>query len=147
MGWGVVGLLIRLWNLGGKPPSSIEISSIGFGLGQGFADLPLDRLIAPADLLMPLKVLPALGIADVIARLSEQSNHPPLFFSLMHLWLKGVTPADTVVDLSLARLLSVLIGVLTIPLGFWVAYRLGRSLISPDHFPELSPRARHRQRL
>ena len=147
MGWGVVGLLIRLWNLGGKPPSSIEISSIGFGLGQGFADLPLDRLISPFDLLMPLQVSPTLGIADVIARLSEQSNHPPLFFALMHVWLKGVTPAGTVVDLSLARLLSVLIGALTIPLGFWIAYRLGRSLISPDHSSELSPRARHRQRL
>ncbi|MEM9772544.1 MAG: hypothetical protein AAF889_13290, partial [Cyanobacteria bacterium P01_D01_bin.73] len=59
--WGVLGLILRLWNLGGKPPSSIEISSIGFGLGQGFADLPLDRPVAPTDLLTSLQLSPALG--------------------------------------------------------------------------------------
>ncbi|MEM9247000.1 MAG: hypothetical protein AAGA67_14835, partial [Cyanobacteria bacterium P01_F01_bin.153] len=130
--WGTLGLLLRLWNLGGKPPSSIEISSIGFGLGQGFADLPLDRPVAPTDLLTSLQLSPALGIGDAIARLAEQSNHPPLFFALMRQWLGAVTPAGEVVDLSMARLFSVLIGVITIPIGFWIAYRLGRSLISPN---------------
>ena len=77
--WGVLGLLLRLWNLGGKPPSSIEISSIGFGLGQGFAGLPLDRPVPPMELLTSLQLSPALGIGDAIARLAEQSNHPPYF--------------------------------------------------------------------
>ncbi|MGD1938542.1 MAG: hypothetical protein ACFCA4_13425 [Cyanophyceae cyanobacterium] len=125
-------MLLRLWNLGGKPPSSIEISSIGFGLGQGFADLPLDRPVPPSDLLISLQFLPALGIGDAIARLAEQSNHPPLFFALMRLWLGAVTPSGAVVDLSMARLFSVLLGVMTIPVGFWIAHRLGRSLISPE---------------
>ena len=133
--WGVLGLLLRLWNLGGKPPSSIEISSIGFGLGQGFAGLPLDRPVPPMELLTSLQLSPALGIGDAIARLAEQSNHPPLFFALMRMWLGAVTPSGAIVDLSLARLLSVLLGAIAIPIAFGVAYYLGQSLISPQSPP------------
>ncbi|TAD75482.1 MAG: hypothetical protein EA001_13670 [Oscillatoriales cyanobacterium] len=121
VGWTALGAALRCVNLGGKPPSSIEVASIGFGLGQSFDNLPLDRLTTVTALLAPLRVNSQLGIDQTVARLASQSTHPPFFFVLMHGWLQWLTPAGGLVDLAQARLLSVGFGVLAIPLGFWLA--------------------------
>lgn len=132
LGWTLLGALVRFWNLGGKPPSSIEVASIGFGLGNGFDHLPLDRLVSLAELLEPLRVQPTVGLDETIARLAAQSTHPPLFFGLMHGWLRALTPAGGLVDLATARSLSALLGCLAIPAGFWLAQWLAGHLVPPQ---------------
>lgn len=134
-GWMLLGAVVRLWNLAGKPPSSIEVASIGFGLGQSFVGLPLDRLTTVADLLAPLRVDRTLGLAQTLERLASESTHPPLFFGLMHNWLQWLTPPGALVDLGTARLLSVIFGLLAIPLGFWVARWLAKILVTEADRP------------
>ena len=135
LGWTLLGAAVRLWNLADKPPSSIEVASIGFGLGQSFATLPLDRLASVADLVAPLRLDPNLDLAQTLGRLASESTHPPLFFGLMHGWLHWLTPAGDLVDLGTARLLSVIFGLLAIPLGFWVAGWLAQKLVTTDDRP------------
>ena len=85
--WFLLGLTLRLTNLDLKPASSIEIATIGYSLGHGFAAIPLDRVISPETLLAPLRLESVLGYADVFNRLMTESTHPPLYFWLTHWWL------------------------------------------------------------
>ena len=54
-----------------------------------------------------------------MAALTAQDIHPPLYYALLHGWaaLLGASP-------TALRLLSVIVGVLTIPLLYWVARRM-----------------------
>lgn len=135
LGWTALGAAVRCYNLGGKPPSSIEVASIGFGLGQSFDNLPLDRLATVTQLLAPLRLDLQLGIDETVAHLASQSTHPPFFFVLMHGWLQWLTPAGGLVDLVTARLLSVGFGVLAIPLGFGLAGWLAKALVPATDRP------------
>ncbi|MEM7592369.1 MAG: hypothetical protein AAF383_12745, partial [Cyanobacteria bacterium P01_A01_bin.83] len=44
--WVILGVILRWTNLALKPASSIEIATIGYSLGHGFNQIPLDQLIS-----------------------------------------------------------------------------------------------------
>lgn len=123
--WLGLGLILRLLNLGEKPPSTIEIATLGFGIGHGFREVPLNQVIDLATVLNPLTVDPSLTADDTMAHLMTESTHPPLYFVLTHFWLKLFPAADGFVSLWAGRSLSVLFGLLSIPAMFgfgWLAF-------------------------
>lgn len=124
--WSILGLALRLTNLDLKPASSIEIATIGYSLGHGFAAIPLDRVVTLETLLAPLRWDSALGYADVFGSLTTQSTHPPLYFWLTHWWLGFWLQDGDLVPLQVARSLSAVLGTLAIPACYslgWVAFR------------------------
>jgi uncharacterized membrane protein len=120
LGWMGVGLILRFANLTGKPLWTDEFATIAFSLGRGFRAVPLDRVISAAELLQPLAPNAQAGLADVTQRLLTESNHPPLFFWLMHLWLQLFPGGDGDSFVGWVRSLPALFGVLTIPASFWL---------------------------
>ncbi|MBD2742808.1 phospholipid carrier-dependent glycosyltransferase [Coleofasciculus sp. FACHB-1120] len=124
--WIGVGTGLRLLNLAGKSPWTDEFSTLVFSLGNSFRGVPLDQAIALDTLLQPLQPNPAAGIQDVIHHLVTESNHPPLYFVLTHLWLKLFPPDGGLVSLWGARSLAALFGVVSIPAMYafgWFAFR------------------------
>lgn len=124
--WIGVGAGLRLLNLAGKSPWTDEFSTLVFSLGNSFRGVPLDQAIALDTLLQPLQPNPAAGINDVIHNLVTESNHPPLYFVLTHLWLKLFPPDGGLVSLWGARSLAALLGAASIPAMYafgWFAFR------------------------
>lgn len=124
--WVGLGLGIRLLNLDLKSAASIEIATIGYSLGHGFKQIPVDRVINLDTLLAPLRLDTAIGYSEVFQRLLEESTHPPLYFWLTR-WWAGIWLKDgDLVSLQVARSLSAVLGTLAIPGIFglgWVAFR------------------------
>ncbi len=124
--WLILGFILRFTNLDLKPASSIEIATIGYSLGHGFSTIPLDQIIPIETLLSPLRFDTAIGYADVLERLMQESTHPPLYFWLTHWWIKLWVHDGNLVSLKVARSLSAIWGVLAIPAIFglgWMTFR------------------------
>lgn len=124
--WVAIGLILRLTNLTLKPASSIEIATIGYSLGHGFNQIPVERVISMETLLAPLRLDTAIGYIEVFNRLAQESTHPPLYFWLTHLWLNLWLKPGDLASLEVARSLSTVFGVLGIPASFalgWVTFR------------------------
>lgn len=125
--WTVLGLLLRLNGLTLKPIWGDEWSTLVFSLGNGYQHIPLNVTIPLETLLSPLQPAEGLQFAAVIDRLHQESNHPPFFFLLLHLWLHLFPPDSTGwVSIGTARLLSVCFGVLAIPLTYALVRRWTR---------------------
>lgn len=125
LGWLAIGIALRLTNLEEKSLSSIEVSTLGFSLGNGFLGVPLDRAIALNTLLSPLQNESIARSSDVIHRLLSESNHPPLYFLLTHWWLKWLGVKGLTVIWA-GRSLSAILGAVSIPAVFslgWLAFR------------------------
>jgi uncharacterized membrane protein len=120
--------LLRLPTLGLKPPWGDEWSTIVFSLGAGFRGVSLDQLLSLETLLAPARWESQASWASVWERLATESNHPPLFFWLMHGWLMLGDGRDTsglaAIPLLWSRLLAALVGVGLVPLGFGIARSL-----------------------
>ncbi|MGH2413251.1 MAG: glycosyltransferase family 39 protein, partial [Microcystaceae cyanobacterium] len=116
--WLVIGIGLRFTNLGEPSPSSIEISTLGFSLGNGFLGIPLDKVISLDTLLSPLQFNPTHNFRDVIDTLMSESTHPPLSFVLTHWWLKLFSPQEEVNSLWIARSLNAILGAVSIPAIF-----------------------------
>lgn len=119
-----IAACLRLTNLGEKPPWADEFYTLVFSLGHGFRTVPLDQVIALDSLLAPLKPDPVTGVSAVVHHLMSETNHPPVYFMLNHLWLQ-LFPGE-LVSLWGARSLSVLLGIISIPAMFglsWLAFR------------------------
>jgi len=126
LGWLTVAIILRFYNLGDKSPASIEIATVGFSLGHGFSQIPINQIIPSATLLTPLQFDSAVTSANVVTRLLTESTHPPLYFLLTHWWLKLFLHDGELVSLSIARSLSAILGGLAIPAIFglsWVTFR------------------------
>jgi uncharacterized membrane protein len=124
--WIVLGLGIRLFNLELKPPASIEIATLGYSLGHGFKQIPLDQVVDLDTLLAPLRLNTAIGYPEVFRRLLEESTHPPLYFWLTRWWADLWLEDGDLVSLQVARSLSAVFGTLAIPGIFalgWVTFR------------------------
>lgn len=128
--WILLGLSLRFTNLTGKPLWTDEFSTIVFSLGNGFADIPLDQVISIEQLLQPLKPTPGNGVEAVVSHLFRESNHPPLYFVLSHFWLHLFpTDANGLISTWGIRSLAALIGTLTIPVTFFLAWLAFRSRV------------------
>ena len=124
--WVGLGLAIRLFNLELKPPASIEIATLGYSLGHGFKQIPLDQVVDLDTLLAPLRLDTAIGYSEVLRRLMEESTHPPLYFWLTRWWADLWLKDGDLVSLQVARSLSAGFGTLAIPGIFalgWMAFR------------------------
>lgn len=124
--WIGIGTGLRLMNLALKSPWTDEFSTLTFSLGNSFTGVPLDQAIALDTLLQPLIPNPAAGIGDVTHHLLTESNHPPLYFVLTHLWLQLFPPPvngemEGLVSLWGARSLAALLGVASIPAVYALA--------------------------
>ncbi|MGB3403016.1 MAG: hypothetical protein WBA77_10015 [Microcoleaceae cyanobacterium] len=116
--WIILGLGLRFTNLAEKSASSTEISTLGFSLGNGFLGVPLNQLISLDTLLSPLQFTSNTNPGDVINRLMDESNHPPLYFILTHFWLQLFSQPGEIVSLEIGRSLSAILGTIAIPAIF-----------------------------
>lgn len=124
--WIAIGTVLRFTNLAGKSPSTIEIATIVFSLGNSLQTIPLDSAIALDALLQPLQLNPEANITSVIHNLMTESTHPPVYFVLAHWWMKLFSSDAGLVSLWAARALPAILGVASIPAMFcfgFVAFR------------------------
>lgn len=125
--WVAVGIGLRLMRLTAKTPWTDEFATIVFSLGHSFRTVPLDQAISIDVLLKPIQPDPSTGIGDVIHYLLKQSNHPPLYFILAHLWMRWFPPEDGIVSMWAARSLPALFSTLSIPAMYGLGYLAFRS--------------------
>jgi uncharacterized membrane protein len=124
--WVIIGLGLRLTNLTAKPPWTDEFSTLVFSLGNSFLGVPVDQAIAPEILLQPLQPQPAANLHDVWTHLSHETNHPPMYFALAHLWMQLFPTQQGLVSLWGARSLAAILGAVSIPAMYafsWIAFR------------------------
>ena len=75
--------------------------------------MPLDRAIELSTLLEPLQWRPSADTTDVLRNLLLESNHPPVYFTIAHWWMRLFEPsADSLV--WIARALPALLGVISV---------------------------------
>ena len=151
--WFGLGLGIRFINLDLKPPSSIEIATLGYSLGHGFNQIALDRSQDLNTLLAPLRLDTSIGYPEIFNRLVEESTHPPLYFWLTRWWAQIWLQDGDLVSLQVARSLSAVLGALAIPslfaLGWvavksrWVAHLAAVLMAFSPYGVYLSQEARH----
>jgi uncharacterized membrane protein len=139
--WTLLGLGLRLHGLTLKPVWGDEWSTLVFSLGNGYHNIPFNQPMPLETLLAPLQPPAQFQFAAVVDRLHQESNHPPFFFLLLHLWLHiwlhSFPPsAEGWVSVGAARLLSVCFGVAAIPLTYLLIRRWTR-------FQAFSPWASH----
>jgi uncharacterized membrane protein len=126
LGWLVIAVGLRFAHLEEKSLSSIEVSTLGFSLGHGFQEVPLDRVISLDTLLSPLQSFPITSSREVVDRLMSESNHPPLYFLLTHWWLNFLGIKGESALVWEGRSLSAIFGAASIPAMFglgWLAFR------------------------
>lgn len=124
--WLIIGIGLRLTNLSAKPPWTDEFSTLVFSLGNSFLGVPLDQAIAPDILLQPLQPQPDANLHDVWKNLSHETNHPPIYFALAHLWMRLFPTQQGLVSLWGARSLAAIFGAISIPVIYifsWIAFR------------------------
>ncbi|MGQ9872473.1 glycosyltransferase family 39 protein [Leptodesmis sp.] len=128
--WMAIAAILRFTNLTLKPLWTDEFSTLVFSLGNSFLTIPLDRAISLMELLQPLQPSPQSSIQSVLTHLFTQSNHPPLYFVLSHLWLKNFPTVNGWVSVGAARGLSALFGVLAVPMTFYLGWLAWRSRLA-----------------
>jgi len=84
----VLGTLLRFWHLDLKPLWLDEVLTAFFSLGREYNDLPLDGVFPLSTLQEFFTLQPDTSCRDIAQTLAQQSTHPPLFFCLMHSWLR-----------------------------------------------------------
>ncbi|AFY36974.1 hypothetical protein Lepto7376_0548 [[Leptolyngbya] sp. PCC 7376] len=120
--WVAIGFCLRFGNLTLKPMWGDEWATLVFSLGSGFKGIPFDQLMSSETLLAPVKFDAANSLNSVTSSLLSESNHPPLYFWLTHLWLRLWSTDQQYISIWVGRSLSALFGTLLIPLGFWLGW-------------------------
>lgn len=84
-----LGTILRFWHLDLKPVWQDEVITALFSLGRSYNDVPLD-VVFPLNRVEQIFTLkPGVGCAQIADAVATQSNHPPLFFCLMHNWAEA----------------------------------------------------------
>jgi uncharacterized membrane protein len=83
-----IGLLLRFLNLTGKPLWMDEAITALFSFGQTYDAVPLERGLPGGELTEFLQLNRDATCSAIATNVMTQSVHPPLFFCLMHSWLK-----------------------------------------------------------
>jgi uncharacterized membrane protein len=125
--WFAIALILRSLNLSAKPPWTDEFSTLVFSLGNSFLGVPLDQFISIDVLLEPLKPRVNAGTQDVFKHLFTESNHPPIYFILTHLWLRLFSSHEGLVSVWGARYLAVIFGAATVPATYALSWLVMRS--------------------
>jgi uncharacterized membrane protein len=125
--WLCIATSLRFVRLASLPPWTDECATIVFSLGNSFHTVPLNQAISSDVLLHPLQPIPTTGISAVIEHLFDESNHPPVYFVLAHFWMKMFSPTGEIASIWVARSLSALLGVASIPAMFGFGYLAFRS--------------------
>jgi uncharacterized membrane protein len=121
-----VGILLRFTHLDLKPLWTDELLTALFASGRSPIDLPLDVVFAPADIATLLAFEPTETCPQIAATVARESTHPPLFFCLMHGWLRWLQPLSASLAWQL-RSLPAALGVGAIA----AMYALNRVAFSP----------------
>ncbi|MEL7038443.1 MAG: hypothetical protein AAFO04_22935 [Cyanobacteria bacterium J06592_8] len=124
--WFILALALRLTLLASKPVWSDEFATLVFSLGHGFRNIPFDVPISLDTLLSPLQLDSSLSIFSVPDNLFRESNHPPIYFMLTHIWVRLFGQDGDLVSIWGARSLSAILGAVTVPAMFglaWVTFR------------------------
>jgi uncharacterized membrane protein len=129
--WIVIGAGFRLANLTAKAPWTDEFATMVFSLGHTFNTVPLDQAIALDTLMQPLKPDPTAGASAVIDHILNEDTHPPLYFVLVHEWMKLLPLGkDGYISLWAARSLPALFGVVSIPAVYFLSrFAFGSRLV------------------
>ncbi|GET37848.1 glycosyltransferase family 39 protein [Microseira wollei] len=85
----VVGIGLRFWHLDFKPLWLDEVITALMTLGRNYRDVPLEKLLPIETVRQIFTLNAAATCAEIANNLATQSTHPPLFFCLMHDWLKA----------------------------------------------------------
>lgn len=125
--WFAIGTILRFINLDAKPPWTDEFSTLVFSLGNSFLNVPLDQPISIDTLLLPLQPRASAGVQDVLKHLLTESNHPPLYFILTHLWLRLFPSDGGLVSVWGARALAAIFGAIGVPAIYILSFKLYRS--------------------
>ncbi|MGK7930103.1 MAG: glycosyltransferase family 39 protein [Microcystaceae cyanobacterium] len=125
--WILLGTILRFTNLTAKPPWTDEFATMVFSLGNRFEGIPLNQVISGETFLTPLIINSQTTITDVINLILDKDNHPPLYFVLSHLWTKLFSSQGEMVSLWGMRSLSVIFGIVSIPLVYWVGKKILKS--------------------
>ncbi|MBD2540519.1 glycosyltransferase family 39 protein [Coleofasciculus sp. FACHB-SPT36] len=129
----VLGAALRFWHLDLKPLWLDEVITGLFSLGRTYNDVPLNVVFPLSTLKQIFTLKPEVSCAEIAHTLATQSTHPPLFFCLMHGWLKILSHEyghGATVPLLLStdlRSLPVIFGVGAIAAIYW----LGRIAFFP----------------
>ena len=119
--WILLGGILRFLNLGNKPIWTDEVATMVFSLGNDYESIPLNQVISLEQLLQPLQINPQATLVDVASNLITQDNHPPLYFLLAHLWLQVFPSANSYRSVWVARSLPAILGIVSIPLTYFLA--------------------------
>lgn len=125
--WVIIGTVLRFINLTAKPPWTDEFATMVFSLGNQFEEIPLNQVVSANEFLTPLMVNSQTKMIDVINLILDKDNHPPFYFVLSHLWIKLFSKDGELVSLWGMRSLSVIFGILAIPLIYWVGKKVFKS--------------------
>ncbi|MEO1296548.1 MAG: hypothetical protein AAFW75_12210 [Cyanobacteria bacterium J06636_16] len=98
-----------------------EVSTLIFSLGNSSYFIPTEKIVEVDALLRPLMHSPEATPLDAARYLLQENNHPPAYFMLAHVWMDLFPTESGVASLTIARLFSVILSSLSIPLVFWVA--------------------------
>ncbi|MEM9007971.1 MAG: hypothetical protein AAGE59_31230 [Cyanobacteria bacterium P01_F01_bin.86] len=117
----ILGLGLRILNIDLKPAWMDEVSTLIFSLGNSSYFIPTETIVDVDSLLRPIMHVPEATPLDSARYLLQENNHPPAYFMLAHLWMDVFPPADGIASITIARLFSVILGSLSIPLIYWAA--------------------------
>ena len=126
---GIIALaaVLRWVGLDEKPLWLDEIMTAVFGLGRSYNDMPLNRVFPLQDLTRIFSLNPAASCGEIAGLVASQSTHPPLFFCLMHAWLKARGVATLPELASGMRAIACIGGVATCA----AIYYLGKAAFAP----------------
>lgn len=119
----IIGIFFRFVGLDTKPYTTDEVRTLLRSSGYTSYELQAEvfngTVAQVKDIEKYQKFNPEKTNGDVIQSLAEEDVHPPLYFILLRFWMKwfGQSPFTT-------RALAVCLGVLTLPLFYWLCLEL-----------------------